>query len=383
MPLDSCVACGGQRLKRVADLGASPVLTGALFDDRATARRAVCGPLDLGICVDCGHVQNVAFDPTLVQYDVSYDNSLHFSATFQQYADELVAHLVEKYDIRGKRIVEIGSGKGDFLRSICAVGDNTGTGYDPTVEQDTEIPGVRLVKDYFRPGDHVEAYDLLVCRHVLEHLNDPATLLRSLAEAAPRGALFYFEVPAAEFNFGPDGLWDCIYPHVSYFSQNSLALLLQRCGFDVLNLRRSFHGQFLSVEALPSVGAGADWRSADIGPHLALVEQFTECYHQAVATWRTAVSSARDRGELVVVWGVGSKGVNFLRAADPAGELLAVDINPRKWGKYLPGTGHEVVAPSELPDRPVSTVAVTNPVYVDEISQILTELGVDAAVMTV
>jgi SAM-dependent methyltransferase len=373
MALDSCLACG-KGLKPVVDLGDSPVLTGALFNDSSSARQAVSGRLNLGICRDCGHVQNVAFDPERVQYDVTYDNSLHFSPTFQRYADELAAGLVIRYGIRGKRIVEVGSGKGDFLQSICALGGNTGIGYDPTVEPDTEIPNVQLVQDYFRPGHDVEPYDLLVCRHVLEHLDDPAGLLRALSAAARPDALHYFEVPAAEFNFGPDGLWDCIYPHVSYFSQTSLATLIGRCGFEIISIRRAFHGQFLAVEAR----VGNTLASTETSPeaHLALFSHFVERYRASVARWRAHAVRAQDRGETLVVWGAGSKGVNFLNAVDPDGHLAAVDVNPRKWGKYLPLGGHEVIAPSQLIKLDVSEVVVTNPVYEDEITRSLIDLGV-------
>nr|WP_246400619.1 class I SAM-dependent methyltransferase [Jiangella mangrovi] len=381
--MTSCLACGGERLKGVADLGASPVLTGALFDDRERARGAVHGRLDLAACLDCGHVQNVAFDPELVEYDVSYDNSLHFSGTFQAYADELVERLVRQYDVRGTHVVEIGSGKGDFLAALAAAGGNTGTGYDPTVEPQTRIEGVRLVQDYFRPGDQVEPYGLLACRHVLEHLDDPAALLASLVPDAPAGALYYVEVPSAEFNFGPDGLWDCIYPHVSYFSAESLAALLLRSGFEIVSLERSFHGQFLSAEVRVGDGGSGAAGFGNPSGHLAVVGEFGRRHHEAVERWRADVAAAGERGQTVVVWGAGSKGVNFLNAVDPEGALAAVDINPRKHGRYLPGGGHRVVAPESLRDLDVSTVAVTNPVYRDEIARSLAELGVPAAVVTV
>lgn len=381
-----CLACGGTSIKPVADLGASPVLTGALFPDRKSARAAVRGALDLGLCLACGHVQNTAFDPKLVQYDVTYDNSLHFSGQFQAYADALVQRLVTEYDLRGKHVVEIGSGKGDFLGSLARVGDNTGTGYDPTVDPQTnfaDTPGVTLVQDYFRPGQHVEPYDLLVCRHVLEHLEDPAELLDSLHAAAPETALFYLEVPAAEFNFGPEGLWDCIYPHVSYFSTASLAALVHRAGFEIVSLERSFHGQFLSVEARPGQSAEPAENTEGVGEHLDLVADFAERWAASVEHWRGEVEARRSHGEQVALWGAGSKGLNFLTAVDPAGQIPVVDLNPRKAGSHLPGTGHRVDLPESLAGSAVSTVLVTNPVYREEIAQRLEQLEVDAEVVTV
>lgn len=376
-----CLACGGDHLKEVADLGESPTLIGALFADRAAAREAACGRIVLGACVECGHVQNLAFDPGKVDYDVTYDNSLHFSTTFQEYADELAKHLVDDLGIRRKRVVEIGSGKGDFLRSIVALGDNTGTGYDPTAEPSTDIPGVRLVRDYFQPGCLVEQYDLLICRHVLEHLEDPRTLLRSLSATASQGALHYFEVPAAEFNFGPDGLWDCIYPHVSYFSRRSLATLVSGCGFEIIDVRPVFHGQFLAVEARP--GAAAEPVGTDLEPDPDLVGRFAERHHRAVGRWRAEVARARADGAVLAVWGAGSKGVNFLNAVDPAGQVPAVDINPRKWGRFLPRGGHRIMRPSELVRYAPSQIIVTNPVYSEEIRRAVDRLGISADLVIV
>ncbi|WP_240759910.1 class I SAM-dependent methyltransferase [Phytoactinopolyspora endophytica] len=383
MALEECLACGGG-LEAVADLGEAPVLTGALFPTRDSARAAVCGQLELAVCHGCGHVQNVAFDAGLVQYDVSYDNSLHFSSTFQQYADELVTRLVDEYGIRGKHVVEIGSGKGDFLASLSATGANTGVGYDPTVQPDTTIAGVTLVQDYFRPGDQVERYDLLACRHVLEHLEDPGALLASLSKAAPEGALFYFEVPSAEFNFGPDGLWDCIYPHVSYFSTDSLTTLVERSGFEILSLRRSFHGQFLSVEARAADGIASRRDNDDaVVQHVELVKSFAERWLSTVAHWRDEVSTLRGKGESVAVWGAGSKGVNFVNAVDPDGRIAIVDLNPRKDGQHLPGGGHRVGMPESLAGTPVSLVLITNPAYYAEIADQVAGLGLDAKVVTV
>jgi hypothetical protein len=387
-PFDTCLACGGGLLEDVADLGDSPVLAGALFPDRAGARQAVCGRLQLAVCLSCGHVQNVAFNPGLVQYDVSYDNSLHFSATFQQFADELVTRFVDWYNVRGKHVVEIGSGKGDFLASISREGGNTGTGYDPAVEPSTSIPGVTLIQDYFRPGSRVEDYHLLACRHVLEHLGNPASLIAPLAASAPQDALHYFEVPAAEFNFGPDGLWDCIYPHVSYFSAGSLAALMRRAGFEVMSLRSTFHGQFLSVETPVIDGADGDLSSYALAPvvvakHILLVRSFATRWNAAVQYWRDEVAALRDKGETLAVWGAGAKGVNFLNAVDPDGEIPVVDVNPRQAGHYLPGSGNQVAPPASLQGSNVTRVLVTNPAYRDEIKRDLAKLGVNSDVALV
>jgi C-methyltransferase-like protein len=60
-----------------------------------------------------------------------------------------------------------------------------------------------------------------------------------------------------------------------------------------------------------------------------------------------------------------------------------VDINPHKWGKFLPGTGHAVVSPENMREYRPQTVIAMNPVYTDEIRQRLAGMGVTADVIAV
>jgi hypothetical protein len=63
--------------------------------------------------------------------------------------------------------------------------------------------------------------------------------------------------------------------------------------------------------------------------------------------------------------------------------LGIVDVNPRKRGSFVPGTGHRVLAPPDLLDEKVRTVFVVNPIYRDEIHRQLSDLGIAAEVETV
>lgn len=377
----ACLACGATNFEPVIDLGAVPALIGANWQDAQHARAATRGQLDLALCSGCGHVANQSFDPKMLDYDGTYDNSLHHSAVFRNYADVLAKRLVTTYGVRGRQIVEIGSGKGDFLKVLCRLGDNSGVGYDPTAESGSPQPGVRLVSEYYRPGSDLEPYDLLICRHVLEHLADPAAFLVSIRQAAPGGAVLYLEVPAAEFTFSPEDSWDCIYEHVSYFSADSLRSLVQRCGFTVLDGGRSFAGQFLWLDLKP--GTSADAPVPADPAHLERVRLFGQHWHSVVQSWRDQLTERRRRGEAVVLWGAGAKGVAFLNAVDPKGKLAVVDVNPRKQDSYVPGTGHHVISPQELAGLRVTRVLITNPIYLGEISEQLRDLGIEAEVLTV
>lgn len=84
-----------------------------------------------------------------------------------------------------------------------------------------------------------------------------------------------------------------------------------------------------------------------------------------------------------MIWGGGSKGMGYLTALGPdAGIDVVVDINPHLQGRYMPGTGQQVVAPEFLQGYRPDFVVVMNPVYVEEIRAMLERLGLAPTLLT-
>jgi SAM-dependent methyltransferase len=391
--VERCPVCGTAAGAPFAELQAVPVFCNVLWATREAAEAAPRGDIRLVFCDACGMTWNSAFDPGLVEYAPAYENSLHFSRVFREYAAELAARLVERYDVRGKHVVDIGSGKGEFLSLVCELGGNRGVGFDPSYDGDEVVEAgageVRFVRDlYSEAHAHVPA-DLVCCRHVLEHVPEPARLLEVVRRAldGQRGAVLYFEVPAAEFVLGDLSVWDVIYEHCSLFSAPALRRLFEEAGFEVLDSGLSFGGQYLWIEARPAARVPAAPPAGDeVEAVRMLAARFEERLRATLDRSRARLAELTARGGPLAVWGAGSKGVTFLNLAAPArngGSLLVVDVNPRKQGKHVAGRGDRVLAPDELRTAGPTGVLVMNPLYRDEIDQALKTMGVDAEVMVV
>jgi hypothetical protein len=54
---------------------------------------------------------------------------------------------------------------------------------------------------------------------------------------------------------------------------------------------------------------------------------------------------------------------------------FVVDINPHRQGKYLAGSGKQIVPPAFLREYRPETVIVMNPIYCDEIRAELDRMG--------
>jgi SAM-dependent methyltransferase len=371
----------------------APVMCNILCPTRDAALAVPRGSIRLGFCRACGHVYNIAYDQSFMQYDGAYENSLQFSSRFRQYLEELTRGLVQRYDLYDKDIIEIGCGQGDFLSLLCRMGRNRGTGFDPSFDPakaDTEPgAGVEIVPEMYSGGHDGHPVNLLCCRHVLEHLPEPLEFLEQVRRmlASHKDVVLFFEVPNALFTLEDLAIWDIIYEHCSYFTPTSLRRLFERAGFDVLRLTETYEGQFLTIEArpsqFPSRRDGAAAPDAPPAPVLAeSVHRFGEAYRSRMTFWRERLD--RLENERAVVWGAGSKGVTFLNTLSVSHVLFpyVVDTNPRKHGHFVVGTGQEIVGASILREYRPRVVIVMNGIYAPEISKSLGEMDVDTELVT-
>ena len=273
-----CPICGGRDLVQSVSFKSLPVLCNSLFPEKPSALAAAVGDFEARFCGSCGHFFNAAFDEHRIGYTQSYENSLHFSARFVQFCNELVERLDRTYSLAGKTVVDIGCGKGDFLKRLCAVSGAQGIGFDKSFEEDRGDmypDNPRFVRDWFGDAYPDIRPDFVSCRHVLEHISEPIGFLRALRDhpgISPK-TVFYFEVPNALYTLRDLGIWDLIYEHVSYFTPDSLRAAFELAGFDILATGSSFGEQYLYIEA--AAGRQAASSAPPATPAIrALVEDF-------------------------------------------------------------------------------------------------------------
>ena len=379
----ACPICGaavGDAFLRRTDV---PVHQNLVMPTRQAALDIRRGTLEMCCCPSCGFVFNRAFDTRLLEYGDDYDNTQSHSPSFKAYLDTLVQHLVEQRGVRGARVVEVGCGNGDFLRRLVAA-DSTiqGWGFDPShVGPETELDGrLRFRRELYGPGCEATHADVVVCRHVIEHVADPLALLatvRAALERSPQARVF-FETPSLEWILHHRVSWDLFYEHCSLFTEQSLATAFTRAGFRTVEVSRSFGDQYLWLEARLETDP-----SRESTPDPAGMPELARQLALAEAAWRSAWMTrlrAFGRGR-TAIWGAGAKGVTFANLIDPACELIdcVVDLNPHKQGRFLPGTGHPIVAPDQLRQRGVTSAILMNPNYRAENVELLRDLGLTMA----
>ncbi|MEL6278053.1 MAG: class I SAM-dependent methyltransferase [Pseudomonadota bacterium] len=384
--MNPCPLSGRTDLEMVFELKNVPVICNQLWSTAEAAKGAPMCDVDLAMCPESGLISNVSFEEDKIAYAPGYENALHFSPRFQSFAEELVAGLVERHDLKGKDVVEIGCGDGHILSLMMKHGARSATGFDPSMAGKTSeymaTPGVEILPEYFRSDQLDRPFDIVLCRHVLEHLPAPMMVMSEIRKAiGDREVPIYFETPNAEWMLGAFSMWDVIYEHVTYWSAPAYETLFRRAGFKPASITTGYGDQFMMVEGAPREPAPTFLPSEEERARVrALAQAFGDKCSAELNAWRKRLAALANEGGSAVVWGAGSKGITFSNAVSTDAQAGAtiralVDVNARKHGMYAPGVGVPVIGPDALRDVAPSLVLVSNEIYLDEIEAMIGELG--------
>lgn len=378
-----CTCCG-EWMRVFHQQHSVPVNSCIQVEDADEARRFPRGEIRLAFCDQCGFIRNAAFESKRTEYSGRYEETQAYSATFNSFHRRLAEELIQRWRIRGKKVVEIGCGKGEFLALLCELGGNAGVGYDPSYDDQRGVlkgsVDARVVCGFYGPEHGKADSDVVICKMTLEHIEKCSDFVSAarLALKNESGTLAFFQVPESLRIFRDCAFEDIYYEHCSYFTPGSAARLFRATGFNVRNVDVTYAGQYLTVEA-SNGGAASETPLAIEDPVeelAALISTFSERCQRKVRYWRNLVEQRAHEGT-VVIWGASSKGVAFLHALErPEAVHAAVDINPNRHSKFMLGTGQPIVAPKELRRLSPRTVIAMNSIYLDEIAANLEALGV-------
>jgi hypothetical protein len=387
-----CPACGADPMTLFYSVDRVPVHSVLLLRSREEAVSFPQGEIHLCHCPSCGFISNLSFNPALQDYSAEYESTQAYSATFNAFSRRLAQQLVDRYDLRGKKVIEIGCGQGEFLSQICEIGQNRGLGFDPAY--DPSRPGVsaegdvQVIADYYSQKYTAEGADFILCKMTLEHIRDVAEFVDVVRESigSQPDTTVFFQVPDMQRIFKETAFWDIYYEHCSYFSMGSLARLFRAHRYEVRDLWRDYDDQYLMIDAVPveqNTTAHLP-QEDDLSSIAQMAQAFAQNATSAISGYKQRIQESAAQSKKVVLWGSGSKGVAFLTTLGICDEIeYTVDINPNKENTYMAGTGQQVVLPSFLEGYKPDLVILMNPVYQQEVQADLASRGLFPEILPV
>lgn len=388
----SCPNCLSGTMRVFHQVKQVPVHSVLLMPSREVATSYPKGDIALGFCPECGFVSNTLFNPLVHEYSTQYEETQGFSPTFRAFHTKLASSLIEKYDLRHKKVVEIGCGKGEFLTILCEMGENEGIGFDPAFVKERNPAHanakIEFIQDFYSEKYSNVQADFFCCKMTLEHIANTAEFVRTVRRAVGNrlSTTVFFQVPDLIRVLKDFAFWDIYYEHCSYFSAGSLSRVFREAGFEVLETWTDYDDQYLMISARPSSEILPPTPLETECPKIvaAEIEVFLARYNERVTYWSRQIRDLKSDGRRAVVWGSGSKGVAFLTGLNTGDAIeYVVDINPYRQGKFMAGTGQQIVGPEFLQEYKPDVAIAMNPIYQSEIQQDLQRMGLTTTLLSV
>ena len=277
---------------------------------------------------------------------------------------DLAQRWVDRYDLRGKTVLEIGCGKGEFLVAMLELGDRARDRHRPGDRARTHRQRRRPTASSSSPtstpsATRTSTADAVVCRHTLEHIAPVADVHRPDQASGRRtaGSVVLFELPDVHAGAARSARSGTSTTSTARTSRRARSPPVPR---DRLRgarararLRRPVHRCSRPGSAIPRTAASRSRTRSRRSPQQLLG---TGRIRSDAASGGGESSRRGGRGGRAVIWGRGSKGVAFLTTLGISDEIsYAVDINPYKQGKFMAGDGtgdRRARVPARVPARP-------------------------------
>lgn len=380
-----CPCCGEKTTHFLCQVNSIPVMVNQLCRTKQEARLVPRGSISLVRCNACGTVWNCDYHPEELSYDTQYDNSQDLGHEYQAHFSRMVDFLNTHVKLKGKKVLEIGCGKGRFLSTLAKETGCVAYGVDPSylgAEESAEGLCTFMKKVY----DHVlaqslgrETFDCIIMRQVFDQLPNPREMIRNAAFNLRTDGFLYIEGLEFQTLLNQRSILDLSYERYTYFTVESLKHVMSDAGIEMAAQTTSFRGQYMAVLGRKRTHGAA----LDACEYRALETSRPWAVEQDLCQARERLEQLNRRGK-IALWGAANRGVMFCNLLDVEATRIdcVIDILPQKQGGYLPGSGHAIVAPTEIDVRGIKWVVVANKNYRPEIEKQLRDMGGDAMVLT-
>lgn len=364
----TCRLCDSTNVEMVLKLEPIP-LSENYCNDSETGKSAKRYPVDLYMCSDCGHVQQL----DVIDSKSLWDNYTYYSGEakgmpehFQQVTEDIIKDFSPEI---GSLVIDIGSNDGSLLVPFKRRGYKV-LGIDPAkeiasqatqqgIETIPELMSLDLAKKIVKERGPAQ----VVCMfNAFAHADNMNEIAESIHHMLGEDGIFVFEAQYLMDIIDKVLIATIFHEHISHHSVKALNLFFNKHGLELINVQRVpiQHGSIIGT-VQPKVGNREPDKSVKQLLHIEAERKLSEV--EKLKEFGNTVQKLREKTQsLVKEWKHENASVAGYGAARSGPTLISqlgltgvidyiLDDHAQKVGKYSSGDGLEILPTSELCKR--------------------------------
>jgi len=362
-----CAGCDDTDFLSVLSLGEVPLA--GVFPLKEELEIENKYPLNLLFCKKCSLVQTDSFiEPQILFEDYRYISSVGLSNHFK----EVASILDDRYDVKGKNILEIGCNDGVLLEPLSKLGANV-EGVDPAknIVKLAKDKGLIVYEEYFNDetfgGEEFKSkYDLVLSNNTFAHIPDIQSVVRGVKHVLKPNGDFIFEVHYLQSLI--DGKqWDNIYhEHIYYHSITGLNNLFQKYGMTIVDFEEiPIHSGSIRVTVAnrntyksPKVLDRIELESKTI-VNVEYLRNYGEDVRNHITNFNDTIKELK-KNHSIAGYGASGRANMFCNLTDLNSNIVKfiVDESPERCGRYIANTDIPIVDVETLKNSDVDLLII-------------------------
>jgi SAM-dependent methyltransferase len=327
-----CRACGSERVDSLLRLEGFPKAAQFFLrslDDDPEDRKVT---LRVVGCQSCGLVQ-------LTNSPVPYYRDVITAAALSAKSKEALISewtpLLSQYKLAGKKAIEIGACRGDFVSVLTQLGMQTcGLEHSSASVAIARERGLDVREGYLPTTALDNKFDLVVCNNYLEHQPDIKIFVKKIHELLADEGVVYVSVPNLDYILNRSCLYEFVADHLVYFRDQPLRNLFESNGFAILKQYKKNNDNDLVLVAQKA-------------PTLTFHEH-EKTVSKVIASLQSLLVQAAASGKTVASWGAGHRALALLALANAKTISFVVDSAAFKQNLLTPITHIPIKSPEYL-----------------------------------
>ncbi|NQT22498.1 MAG: methyltransferase domain-containing protein [Candidatus Omnitrophica bacterium] len=284
--------------------------------------------------------------------------------------------FVQKFSLKGKKVIEIGCGRGEYLSIMQKFGVEVyGLEHSAASVRQCIKNGLKVSKGFIESStDSLNdfPFDAFFILNFFEHLPDPNSTLRGIYNNLTDDAIGLVEVPNFDMILRNKLFSEFIGDHLFYFTKETLSSTLRQNGFEIIECNEVWHEYIISAVVHPV-------KSSVVGMAKPLFHRVKKRKKMDIShfyKYQTQLKNEieeyirRFKDKKVAIWGAGHQALAIISLMSLADKIkYVIDSAPFKQGKYTPATHIPILSPDILEQDPVDGIIVMAASYSDEVAR--------------